>query len=374
MFGVRETAWPLIRTDLGLSYLQIGLLLTLPNLLGAVVQPGLGILGDSGHRRPIVLSGGIAFALALVGTSLAWGFHPLLAASLLLASASGAFVSLSQASLMDLEPTAHERNMARWAAAGSIGVVVGPLALAGSAAAGVRWRGLILGLAVLSVPFVAAARRLPLGHDGVTPRFGLVLRGAWRALRRREILRWLVLLELTDLLEDVFFGYLALYFVDVVRVDAVRAGLAVAVWSGAGLVGDWLLIPLIARVDGIRYLRVTAIAMLVAYPAFLLTPGPAMKLALLALLGLLRAGWYAIPKGRLFTEMKGSSGTAVALSDLSGIVGRLSPAIIGLAAEHVGLGSAMWALVIAPLALLVWLPRGRVPSDATGTSAPTPRD
>lgn len=344
-------------------------------MLGALVQPSLGILGDSGHRRRIVLTGGIFFSVGLAATSVAWGFHPLLAASLLLSSASGAFVSLSQASLMDVNPAAHERNMARWVAARAVGVVVGPLALAGAAVIGVGWRGLMLWLAVLSLPFVVAARRLPLTRVGAHPQpFGSVFRGALRALRRGEVLRWLVLLELTDLLGDVFYGYLALYFVDVVHVNPTRAGLAVAVWSGAGLVGDLLLIPMLARLDGLRHLRASAAAMLLAYPAFLVVSGLGPKLALLALIGLLRAGWYAIPKGRLFTELRGSSGTAIALSDLSGLVGRLSPAFIGLAAERIGLAPAMWALVVAPAALLIGLPRRTAAKDATRPSSPTPRD
>jgi FSR family fosmidomycin resistance protein-like MFS transporter len=239
---------------------------------------------------------------------------------------------------------------------------------------GVGWRGLLLGLALLSVPFVVAARRLPLSHQGAAPRFGFVFKGAVRALGRGEVVRWLVLLKLTDLLNDVFYGFLALYFVDVVHVGPTRAGLAVAVWSGAGLVGDWLLIPLLARIDGLRLLRSTAAAMLFAYPAFLLVSGPGPKLAFLALIGLLRAGWYAIPKGRLFAELRGASGTAVALSDLSSLLGRLAPAIIGFAAERVGLDTALWALVIAPAALLIGLPWPAVAKGASRPSAPTPRD
>jgi MFS transporter, FSR family, fosmidomycin resistance protein len=345
-----------------------------PSVLGALVHPVLGILSDAGHRRRIVLAGGVSFTLALVATSVAWGFHPLLVASCLLASAAGAFVSLSQASLMDMAPGEHERNMARWAAAGSVGVLAGPLALAGSAALGIGWRWLLLGLALLSVPLVAAARRLPLRHEGGAPRFGFVFRRALHAVRRRDVVRWLALLKLTDLLGDVFYGYLALYFVDVVHVDVIQAGLAVAVWSGTGLIGDWILIPLLARIDGVRHLRATAAAMLAAYPAFLLLPGLGPKLAVLALIGLLRAGWYAIPKARLFTELKGSSGTAIALSDLSGIVGRLSPAVLGLTAERLGLGAAMWALAVAPVALLIWLPRASGPGSATAASSPIPRD
>jgi MFS transporter, FSR family, fosmidomycin resistance protein len=374
VFGAREAAWPLIRTDLRLSYVQIGLLLTLPSVLGALVAPAIGILGDSGHRRRIVLGGGVAFVAGLAATSAAWGFGPFLGASLLLWLASGAFVSLSQASLMDLDPAAHERNMARWTAAGSVGVLIGPLALAGGAAL-MGWRGLMMGLAVLTIPFVLAARRLPHGQEHSSAHsFGPALRRAARALRRRDVLRWLVVLELTDLLGDVFYGYLALYFVDVVGVNAARAALSVAVWSGAGLVGDWLIIPMLARVDGLRYLRFTAGAMLLAYPAFLLAPGLGPKLGLLALVGLLHAGWYAIPKGRLFTEMSGASGATVALTDLSGLVGRLSPAIIGLVAQRVGLGPAMWGPIVAPLALLVGLPRRPAGTGAIRTSSPAPRD
>src|SRR5205814_25565 len=68
-----------------------------------------------------------------------------------------------------------------------------------------------------------------------------MLRGAARALGRGAVLRWLILLQVTDLMGDVLFGFLALYFVDVVRVSPALAGLAVFAWTAAGLAGDlWL--------------------------------------------------------------------------------------------------------------------------------------
>jgi hypothetical protein len=54
---------------------------------------------------------------------------------------------------------------------------------------------------------------------------------ALRALRRREVLRWLTLLECADLMMDVLLGFLALYFVDVVGATPAQAGGAVAVWT-----------------------------------------------------------------------------------------------------------------------------------------------
>src|SRR5262245_47054906 len=69
VFGVREAAWPLIRTELGLSYAQIGLLLGLPNLVSAVVEPVLGVLGDVWKRWVLIIGGGLIYALSLFVTA-----------------------------------------------------------------------------------------------------------------------------------------------------------------------------------------------------------------------------------------------------------------------------------------------------------------
>jgi FSR family fosmidomycin resistance protein-like MFS transporter len=80
---------------------------------------------------------------------------------------------------------------------------------------------------------------------------------------------------------------------------------------------------------------------------------------LLALLGLLNSGWYAIPKAGLYSALPGRSGTAIAVGSVTGFVGGLIPLAIGLLAGLVGLGPTMWLLLLAPLALLVGLPRDR---------------
>jgi MFS transporter, FSR family, fosmidomycin resistance protein len=50
VYGAREAAWPLIRTTFGLDYAQVGLLLSLPNVIANAVEPFLGILGDVWHQ------------------------------------------------------------------------------------------------------------------------------------------------------------------------------------------------------------------------------------------------------------------------------------------------------------------------------------
>jgi MFS family permease len=63
-----------------------------------------GILGDSRWRRFVVVCGGVGCTAALAAAAVAPGFAVLLVAFVVLSPANGAFVSLSQATLMDVEP------------------------------------------------------------------------------------------------------------------------------------------------------------------------------------------------------------------------------------------------------------------------------
>lgn len=357
-----------MRTELALSYAQVGVLLSAPAIVASLIEPAFGILGDSGDRRTLVRGGGAAFAAALVLIALGTGFWPLLAALVLLYPASGAFVGLSQATLMDADPGGRERSMARWALAGSLGALGGPLLVGAADGVGLGWRAVVALLAVATVPLVVLLWRAPeVPHRAAAgpraprpPTSAALARGAreaWRALRRREVVRWLVLLEVADLLNDVLLAFLALYLVDVAGASAAWAGIAVAVWTGAGLLGTALLIPLLERVSGVRYVRASAVVALAAFPAFLVVAQPEAKLALLALLGALTSGWYPVLQGRLYDSVPGQSATVLALNNVAGLASGLLPLAIGLTAERHGLGAALWLLLAAPAALLTWLPR-----------------
>ncbi len=371
VFGIREAAWPLIRDDLGLTYAQVGILLSLPSFLANFIEPVLGILGDVWRRRILVLGGGAVFALALLMVAFSESFGLLLAAFILFNPASGAFVGLAQAALMDHDPERHEQNMARWTFAGSIGVSGGPLLLGVGIALGLGWRGLYLLLALATVVLMVAASRysFPNGTDSQAEDEGPAgfregVRDALEALRRREVLRWLTLLEFSDFMLDILLGYLALYMVDVAGVSEAQAGIAVAVWAVVGLVGDLLIIPLLERVRGLTYLRVSVVIELILYPAFLLVEPYVVKLVILGLLGFFNAGWYSILQAQLYSAMPGQSGTVMAVHSVFGLVASLSPLMIGLAAEQVGLNSAMWLLLVGPVALMIGLPRRKENRDS----------
>lgn len=370
VFGAREAAWPLLRQDLHLSYGAIGLLLTLPVVGAAVIEPVLGVLADAGWRRALVVGGGAAFAASLALTGLAGGVPALLLAFVLFYPASGAFVSLSQATLMDLDPARRERNMAWWTLAGSIGVVAGPLILTAALVTGHGWRAVFLALALLTLPLVALIRRTPRGVRSPTP-VTVGARAALAALRTWRVLRPLMLLEAGDLMGDLLTGYVALYAVDGAGARPAQAGIAVAVFTLAGLLGDALLLPLLARVSGAAYLRASALGVLAAYPAFLLVPEFLPKLVPLAMVGLLRAGWYAIPQAGLYAEMPEASGSVLVLTNVGGLLAGCIPLVIGVVADRAGVGSALWLLLLGPVAiLLLTQSAGTVAWD--GNDAPPP--
>jgi FSR family fosmidomycin resistance protein-like MFS transporter len=294
----------------------------------------------------------------------------LLAAYTLAYIGSGAFVGLAQAALMDAEPDRHEQNMARWTAAGSLGVVTGPLVLGAGLWLGGDWRIVFGLLGVITFALVAFAwqYRFPAPQsaaadteaDDPAPSFRQSFRNALGALRKREVWRWMILLEFSNLMLDILLAYLALYFVDVVGLSEATAVLAISVWTGVGLIGDLLMVALLERVKGLAYLRYSAVIELVLYSAFLLVDSLALKLVCLALLGFFNAGWYAILQAQLYSTLPNQSGSVVALGSVVGLLSSILPLTLGWFADQWGLAAAMWLILAGPISLLVGLPRGNV--------------
>jgi FSR family fosmidomycin resistance protein-like MFS transporter len=364
VFGVGETAWPLIRDDLALTYTQVGLLLSVPGLIAAFIEPFIGILGDVWKRRALIVAGGFFFTLSLVFTSVSFSFLFLLFSFILFHPMSGAFVSLSQASLMDSDANRHEQNMARWTFAGSLGVLTGPLLLGLFVYFGLGWRGTYALLASFSTLCLLAALRLippDKNSSAHLPTFASVLdgfRAALDALKRREVWRWLLLLDFADLMMDVLLSYLALYFVDVARATESQAGIGVTIWLALGLLTDFLFIPFIDRQpDSIKFVRRTALLQLFAFSIFLIVPGYIPKLVAVIFVNLCNTGWYPILQGRLYSALPGQSASLMAIGSVTAPLAKFLPFLLGLLADQFGLHAAMWILLLGPSALLIGLPR-----------------
>jgi len=375
--GTKSGALPLIKHGLSLSYVQIGLLSAVPLIAGSLLELSVGVIGGTGARRQrFILAGGLVFIASVLAAGLAPVFAALLVALTIFFPASGTFVSLSQAALIESASDRQAQRMARWTLAGSAGAVAGPLLVAAVLAAGGSWRLAFIACAACSVLAwlaVAATGRTDGAGESVAARSDSDIATArtdhgtpadndsgwpgWRLaigiVRRSGALRWLLLLEASDLLLDVLTTFLALYLVEAAHAGPLGAALGVGVRLGTGLAGDLVLIQLLERFESRRVLRASVWLTAGLLPAFLLIGGLGAKLMLVAVLTLATAPWYPVLKAELFGSLPGRSGLAVSLSSASGLAGGLGPLAVGLLAEHFGLSWAMAALGVAPAIMLV---------------------
>ena len=366
-YGAEGAALPAIRTDLHLSYAQVGLLLGLPSIINTFIEPVLMLLGDTRWRKQIMLGGGLAIAASLLAMASAQSFPVLLLAMILSYPASGAFVTLAQATLMDLNPGREAQSMARWTVAGSTGNLIGPLLLAGGFALGWGWRWAYIVLAGLCLVMVLLTwpRKLPVhphsdaqGNEkpsGLHPLLG----GLKDAARNPRLLRWMALIQFSDLMLDVLTGYLALYFTDVSGFNKAQASLLLSVLMLAGLISNIVLVPLLERVPGRTVVRTSAALVIPLYATWLLVPWAWAKIGLIILIKLVTLGWYEVLQGEAYASAPGRSGTVMAIHSVVGVIGGGIAWLVGWVAAQAGLPAAMWLLLLGPVCLVLFVPRHR---------------
>lgn len=171
--GAKGAALPLIRHDLALSYAQVGLIFAAPLVLGSLLELPIGVAAGYGRsRRRAVAVGGGGFVAALVLAASARSFVVLLIGLVGFFPASGAFVGLTQAELMDSEANRREQHMAAWTVAGSLGAIAGPVLVVVALAWGGTWRAAFLvaaGAAAVALVGRVRARPTAAGTEDPAP-------------------------------------------------------------------------------------------------------------------------------------------------------------------------------------------------------------
>jgi FSR family fosmidomycin resistance protein-like MFS transporter len=365
-YGAEGAVLPALQDSLGLTYAQMGVLLGTPAVLGSAVEFFIMLLGDTRLRKRLVVGGGFMVVLASLMLAGAQTFPIALLALIIYFPASGAFVTLSQATLMDLNPGREPQMMARWTLFGSLGNLIGPFVAAGLFALGLSWRwnyvylsALALLLTLLLIPRHFPTHQSPESESSTTTLKDLyaLFPELWRSIKNIKVMRWFILLDLSDLLLDVFVSYSALYFADVASFTPAQVGLMMGALMAAGLAANIVLIPLLERVDGRRLVRVTAVAAGAVYAVWLLAPWAWAKIVLAIVVRLLTLGWYEVLQGEAYATLPGRSGTVMAINSLMGLLGGVLFWFVGWSAEQAGLQTAMWLLLAGPMALILFVPK-----------------
>jgi FSR family fosmidomycin resistance protein-like MFS transporter len=362
VFTIVGVAMPFLRDDLGLDYAQIGLLFGAPAILSTVLEPAVLLLGDTPLRGRLILAGGLLLGMAFLLIGGADSFPVLLLALTVSYPASGAFVGLTQATMIERHPARESEMMARWTAAGTLGSLSGPVLFAGLVALGLSWRApfVLLGAVCLGLALVVRRpqpfRPTPINWVSIAGELRSNLRAT---IHLRRLWRWLLLLPLADLMLDVFFGYIALFLTDVVGLAPATAAVAVTIWLLGFLAGQVLLARRLAGQDVRRLIRWTSAATLVLFPLWLVAPGGAVgRLAGLFVLGLLASPWYPLLQGEAFASFPGRAATVTALTSVTGTAGGILAILAGMVAASFGLTAGLALLLLGPLGLLVFTPEG----------------
>jgi MFS family permease len=354
---------PLVRDQLGLSYEQLGLLFSVGACSGMILDPILSLLSDRSSKPWWILAGflGLAVGFALAGS--VHNFVLLLAAFALIFPAGSAAIGLSEAALIDIAPNDSTRIMTRWTLLSSIGDMLSPLAVTMILTLGLGWSGLCwiaAGLWIIAALFIWP-QRFPspahfLGNNEDTPPVS-VLTGLRKALRDPLLLRWAALSILPTMLDEVFLTFAILYLRDGLHTSELVIGLAIGIQMIGTILGLVVVERLVGRIAPRRLLSWYALLTLIGVIGFLSVHSTWFAPFWLFIIGFGASGLYPIAKAEAYTRQPGRSGTVRAIINLGSPFEVALPGIAGLVAGRFGILASLAFLGLAPLLILILIPR-----------------
>jgi len=349
-----------IRGELGLSYAQAAMMLTaLP--AGGILGNLFVVAADHVSRRWLASLGALAYGLALIAFGLAHSLPTLLIAGFVWGAASDAFVHGCEVALVDLAGDDLPKTLARMHGWAAVGDLLGPLTLAAGAVLGFGWRGafLALGAAMLGYALWIASQKLPPPHP--SEHRPSALASVLAIARDRRVLFLAVVLGLFSLLDEPLLGFLVAYLE---RVRHLSAALAAAPILGI-LVGGMAGYGAYERLTGGRGRRrvivLSALVMAVTLAITVFAPWLALQTLAGAGFGASAAIFYTTYDAMVLALRPGQAGATSAVVSTVGMVGIGFPPLVGLVADHAGLGAgiALYAVIPVLVLALVALDRRR---------------
>jgi MFS family permease len=376
---VLAAVFPLLKDEWGLTDTQLGSLTSVVALTVGLLAVPLSILGDRYVRARAVVAMAVVWCAATLGSALAAGYGQLLATRVLLGVGEAAYGSVGLAIVLAVFP-AHRRASLTGAfmAGGLFGAVLG-VALGGSLAPHVGWRGSFVVMAVIGLVLAGlyrafiddrklAAHRYP-SEDVVVAGLAPVGSPSWRSLvATPAVVLAYVASGLQLFVAGSLYSWLPSFFnrsYDLSTARAAQVGAVFIVVMGVGMIVCGAVTDRYARPHPARAwstaLAFSSLTLVLLGLAFLQGPGPA-QLLLLALGGFFCAG-TAGPAGVIVSSLTPERLRATAFGVLTlanNLLGLAAgPLVTGMLADRLGLAGAMKIVPLVSIAVIVVLVVGR---------------
>lgn len=386
--GLFDVLMPSIRSSLGFSYAQIGVLHLALSYVAAVVEPIHGLLIDVWQRHRLLAWGAAGTGLAVVVMGIAPSYYLLLAGFAIYGLASGPLAHTADVVLVEAHPDAPGRIYARATLLDTVGALAGPVLVTAGIWAGLDWRWIIAGVGVWGPVYAVLILRthfppppgaldapgaldVPGADDDDASSEDVQLFEAFRrnlraAVSNRVALIWLLFLFAHDVLDSPL-PLRTVWLVDEVGMSQGLVGLYTAFELAASLASVAYLDRWLRRSSPRSILGIAVAGLVVLYPAWFAIPGIWAKFAIGLPLQILLAVLWPIAQGELLSSVPGGAGALTALRSLFGFVPLT--VLVGLLAESRGLTTAMLAFHVAGL-LVMAIAVVRLPRRQRAASVP----
>ena len=343
-FGTLEQ----VRGDVGLSYTQAGLLVTLLSAGG--VLPVLTVAADYVDRGVLARLGALGCAAGMAAFGLGGSFPVLAVACVVWGVGSEALVSGCEVALVDVFEDDPAPQVSRMSALGAVGDVLGPVTVVVAAALGLGWRTVFLAGGALMLLYGGwlAGRPFPPSRppDDTTP---------WSGLRAvftdPEVMTLAALTSLVGVLEEPCLGF-AVACLEGRGMTPGSAAAMAGVATAGGLAGFLAAPSLLRRV---RLRRVLAgFSFATAASIGVIAAGPLAAVpAAASVFGLSVAVVYSALWATTLSARAGLAGTTSAAVSLLSLPAVGVPVAVGAVADAAGLPAALFLYALVPAVLVV---------------------
>ena len=353
--GLPLVLMPSIRTRVGFSYAQIGVLWLALSYVAAFVEPVSALLIDVWRRHRLLAWGAAGSGLALVVIDAAPSYLLLLVGFALYGAASGPLAHTADVVLVEAHPRAPARIYARSTLLDTVGALLGPLIVTGGIWAGLDWRWMLVGVSLWGPIYAALILRTefpapPGDHEAGASLVATFRTNLGSALASRTAMFWLLFVFAEEIL-DAPLPLRSVWLVDEVGMSQGFVGLYVASELAASLVAIAYLDRWLLRASSRSILTTAVVALFVLYPAWFSVPGIWAKFAIGLPLGFFVGVLWPVAQAELLSSLPGRAGALTALRSTFTFVPLTL--VVGVLAECQGLGISMVSVNLVGLAAMV---------------------